>query len=210
MARRGGGNGEGSTDLGGVEPPGRRRGALPGWLAVIFGFALGTAFFLVLAGLWSLADEEVAQQVWDRRLGLFLALGPIFGAVVGATFGLAVSAPVAARADRRAELAEHGARHDAEDAARARGELSAAVERSRADILRLAAEASRSNPEIVVSDATFEGEDTARGSLAMALAHPGPVNVIEAADAGSSPVISLAELAAIVEEAQGADSLHGE
>jgi len=195
-----------------ADAPKRRRvlSSLPAWLAFVGGLAIGTAFFLTLAGLWSLADEDIAQQVWDRRQGLFLALAPVFGGVVGAAFVAAVSAPLLGRAEGRAAAAEHEARRGAEDAAQARGELAAAVERTRTDILRLAAETSRSTFEIVVDDRTFEGEDAARGALAMALASDGPVNVVEAADSGSSPVISLADLAALIEEAREADSLRGE
>lgn len=208
MARRGDG-GVGSADVGGGDPPGAVRGmvsTLPAWFAILLGIAIGVGFFLSIGLLWGLADDDTSQQVWDRRQALYQTLTSLFGAVVGAVFGVGVISPRVGRAERRADAAEGDARRYAEDAANAKGDRRAAVERSRSDILRMAAEATRSNPEIVVGEKTFEAEDDARGALAMALAHPGPVNVVGApGESGASPVISLADLAGVIEEAQIAE-----
>jgi hypothetical protein len=204
MAKRGG------DDSNGVEPPGAVRGlvaALPAWFAIVLGLAIAAGFFLAVAGLWGLADESSSQQVWDRREALYATLTTLFGAVVGAVFGIGAISPQVGRAETRAASAEADARRHAEAAARERGDRSVAVERSRAEILRLAMEATHSHPQIVVDESTFDGEDEARAALAMALAHEGPVEVIGSSpERGGSPLISLADLAAIVEEARVADS----
>jgi hypothetical protein len=178
------------------------RGRLPAWFAVLLAIAIAAAFFLATWELWALADNDSAQQVWDRRDALFQTLSSLFGAVVGAVFGVSVIQPRAARAEQRADSAERDARRHAADAARSKGDVGTAVERARTDILRLAAVASWTDPEMVIDPET-QGEDGARSSLQMALDHPGPVNLVQRPTAGgAAPVLALADLAAIIEESR--------
>lgn len=179
---------------------------LPTGFAVVLGLAIAAAFFLATWELWALADNDTSQQVWDRRDALFQTLSSLFGAVVGAVFGVSVIQPRANRAEHRADSAEYDARRNAAEAATARGEVGTAVERARTDILRLAAVASWTDPEMVI-DPEVQGEDGARSSLKMALDHPGPVNLVQSPTAGgAAPVLALADLAAIIDESRAADA----
>lgn len=196
---------ENGSAVGGQSGDGGLRGRLPAWFAVLLAIAIAAAFFLATWELWALADNDSTQQVWDRRDALFQTLSSLFGAVVGAVFGVSVIQPRAARAEQRADSAEHDARRHAADAARSKGEAGTAVERARSDILRLAAVASWTDPEMVIDPET-QGEDGARSSLQMALDHPGPVNLVKSPTAGgAAPVLALADLAAIIEESRAAD-----
>lgn len=203
MAARANPGADGGDSGGGF---GARVKGLPTWFAVLVGLAIAAAFFLATWELWALADNDSSQQVWDRRDALFQTLSSLFGAVVGAVFGVSAIQPRAARAEQRADSAEHDARRHAAEAARAKGEVGKAVERTRTDILRLAASASWTDPEMVIDPET-QGEDGARSSLRMALDHPGPVNLVGApTPEGAAPVLALADLAAIVEQSRAADA----
>ena len=180
MARRGDG-GVGSTDVGGGDPPGAVRGmvsTLPAWFAILLGIAIGIGFFLSIGLLWGLADDDTTQQVWDRRQALYQTLTSLFGAVVGAVFGVGVISP--GSAGRSAGRTRRSGTRDTTRGTPQRRRGTGARRSSDPAPTSSAWRRRRlsSNPEIIVDETTFEAEDDARGALAMALAHPGPVNVV--------------------------------
>lgn len=191
------------------DPRGGFRGlvaGLPPWFAVVLGIGIALAFFLAIWELWALADDHSSQQIWDRRQSLFQTLSSLFGAIVGAVFGVSVIQPRANRAERRADSAELDARMHAAAAAAAVGESRASVERARSDILRLAAMASWTDPEVVIDPDASDAVERALSAFSMAVEHPGPINIVRSpTEGGSAPVLALADLATIIEESRLAD-----